>query len=83
MSRYIYILLTLLLFSCKTVDCFQYVETLKLPIDDTLQIPSLHHHYVEDSSFKCVYVKPINIRFHDTLYIEIYEFQKVKPKKCY
>jgi hypothetical protein len=69
--------------SCK-VTSYEYVETLELPIVDTVEIPSLHHHYVEDSSYKCVYHTSVVFHESDTLYIDIYHLRErrtLKPKQ--
>ena len=69
--------------SCK-VTSYEYVETLELPIVDTVEIPSIHHHYVEDSSHKCVYHTSMVFHESDTIFIDIYQLRTrraIKPKQ--
>jgi hypothetical protein len=69
--------------SCK-VTSYEYVETLELPIVDTVEIPSIHHHYVEDSLYRCVYHSSLVFHESDTIYIDIYHLRErrtIKPKQ--
>ena len=69
--------------SCK-VTTYEYVKTLEFPIVDTVEIPSIHHHYVENHWKRCVFHNSVVFYESDTLYIDIYELKErrtIKPKQ--
>jgi len=67
--------LSLFFTSCKHVEQCHYPIVQKIIIMDTIIIPSIHHHYVEDSMMRCAYIKSNEYPYIDTIYLDIY----IKP----
>ena len=74
----------LMLTSCKTVECYQYVRTDSYVIDDTIYIPSLHMHYYNEiaDSMHCIYLPEFECAVNDTLHIDLYEIKRTPKRKC-
>ena len=68
------ILLSLLIVGCKTHVHYQHETIDTIILNDTIEIPSIHHHYTNENGENfCAWVKSSKIEFIDTINISIIE----------